>query len=86
MTTRWRLTDGHDLRLRCWDEACVAHHLASNQTHRLSLGAGQVLELLLSQGSQSATELAEHFEDATAAEIEALLHELRPLLLVERCA
>lgn len=85
MSLRWRLTEGHDLRLRCWDEACVVHHLASNQTHRLSLNAGQLLELLVTHGPQSAQELTSHFEDASAAELDALLEELKPLLLVERC-
>lgn len=83
--TRWRLTPGHDLRLRFWGEACVVHHRASNETHRLTAGAGQLLERLRDAGPQSAGELAAHFDGLAAHEAEDLLAQLRPLLLVERC-
>lgn len=86
MQPRWQLTDGHDLRLRFWGEACVVHHRASNQTHRLSAGAGQLLDLLLQNGAQTADQLAAAFEDLAAVDVDAVLEELQPLLLVERRA
>ena len=82
---RWQLTPGHDLRLRFWGESCVLHHRASNETHRLAAGAGQLLEHLRDAGPQTSEQLAAQLDDLAPHEAEALLEQLRPLLLVERC-
>lgn len=42
----WRC-DNHKVLLRCWDDACVAYHIESGDTHLLTAVSGQVLQMLL---------------------------------------
>lgn len=43
MTTSWRIAPGVDPALRAWGDEYVVHHALSNDTHRLSARAGQLL-------------------------------------------
>ena len=80
----WHLTPGHDLKLRFWGGACMVHHRASNQTCRLSAGAGQLLDVLREHGPLTVEALVARFDGLSPAEAEALLASLQALLLVER--
>jgi len=42
----WRC-DNHKVLLRCWEDACVAYHIESGDTHLLTALSGQVLQKLL---------------------------------------
>ena len=42
----WRC-DNHKVLLCCWDDACVAYHIESGDTHLLTAVSGQVLQRLL---------------------------------------
>lgn len=44
MTSRWRLVQDASPGIVWWGDECVVHHLASNETHRLSSPAGRLLE------------------------------------------
>jgi hypothetical protein len=46
MIDAWQLAEGVDLRLRRWGDEFVVHHALSNDTYRLGLAGGLVLETL----------------------------------------
>jgi hypothetical protein len=63
----WRIADHASLAWRHWDGEYVFHHALSNDTHRLSDAAGEVLLHLLGRGETEQSALAEacalHEED-----------------------
>jgi PqqD family protein of HPr-rel-A system len=81
---RWMLTYGADLACRFWGEECVVHHALSNDTHRLSAWAGQLL-LSLADGARSSAELSTLHAELDAEDIDAALTSLAGLELVRRC-
>jgi hypothetical protein len=58
-TRLWRLVDYAEPIWRSWDGEYVIHHALSNDTHRLSDAAGQVLAQMVQAGELTASSLAE---------------------------
>ncbi|WP_284615873.1 HPr-rel-A system PqqD family peptide chaperone [Aquabacterium humicola] len=83
MQQLWRLDATADLAWRHWDGEFVVHHALSNDTHRLSDLAGELL-LLLTRGTRSIAALAAEL-DADEPLVDDTLAALAGLGLVERC-
>lgn len=62
MERLWRIADKSDLAWRHWDGEYVFHHALSNDTHRLSDLAGEVLLYLLKQGEMAQERLADELQ------------------------
>ena len=77
----WCLTPGAEFAVRCWGDECLVHHRLSNDTHRLSRWAAELLQTL-GAGPASIGELA-HRHDRDPAELEAALQTLAGLDLVQ---
>lgn len=82
---RWQLTPGHDLALHYWDEECLVHHRASNDTHRVAAWVGQLLEDLREQGPQEDTQMLTSFEGLDEESLAETLEQLSLLHLIESC-
>jgi hypothetical protein len=80
----WRIADHADPAWRHWDEGFLVHHALSNDTHHLSMIAGQVLVHLAAAGVQHEAAVAESL-DLDGSQLEAILDALRRLELVTRC-
>ncbi len=68
----WRLVDYAEPIWRSWDGEYVIHHALSNDTHRLSDSAGQVLAQIAQTGELSALQLAERCS-LSESELETIL-------------
>lgn len=80
----WRLTPGANLRWHCWGDECMVHHALSNDSHRLS---GWATELLI---ELSGREQAGREELASAcgldpADVDEAMSALVALDLVSAC-
>lgn len=82
---RWQLTPGHDLALHYWDEECLVHHRASNDTHRVAAWVGQLLEDLRDQGAQGTGQMLAAFEGLDESSLAQTLEQLALLHLIEPC-
>ena len=80
-TRHWRILDHAGPIWRYWDGEYVVHHAVSNDTHRLSGAAGQVLEQLAGFGEIDATRLSENC-GLSEAELEEILSVLAQLEFV----
>lgn len=78
----WCLTPGADLAVHCWGDECLVHHGLSNDTHRLSRWAADLLRTL-GQGSMSCAALARH-QDMDPTDVDEALKTLAGLDLVQR--
>ncbi len=70
-----------DLVWRCWGDECVVHHRLSNDTHRLSIMAAEILIALAQQGELSEQELAKR-HDLASEDVRTILQQLAQLDLV----
>ncbi len=75
---RWRVPEQGNLVWRHWDGEYVFHHALSNDTHRLSEIAGQLVVHLMAAGEHSTQDLATHF-DWDEPGIDDILNELATL-------
>ncbi len=57
---QWRIPEHANLVWRHWDGEYVFHHALSNDTHRLSEIAGQIVMFLATSGEHSEHDLAQH--------------------------
>ncbi len=78
-TPTWQIAASADLTLIAWEDGCVIHHAASNDTHRVSCDAGRLLAFLLDGTQRDEIELSEAFPDI---DIDGMLVALRKLFLV----
>jgi hypothetical protein len=70
-----------DLAWRCWTDECVVHHRLSNDTHRLSIMAAEILIELAQQGELDELELARR-HDLAIEDMRTILQQLAQLDLV----
>lgn len=70
--------------MRQWDDECLVHHALSNDTHRLSAWAAEVLFELAEAGPASPAVLAERLA-MTETDIDRVLSTLSRLDLVCPC-
>lgn len=75
---RWRLVDYAEPIWRSWDGEYVIHHALSNDTHRLSDAAGEVLAQMAQAGELTASSLAERC-DLSESELDTILSVLAQL-------
>gem|GEM_PF-1499085 len=80
----WSVTRGADLTVRQWGDECLVHHALSNNTHRLSAWAAEVLFELAEAGPASQAVLAERLAMAPT-DIDLALTTLSRLDLVCPC-
>lgn len=80
----WTVTSGANLAVRQWGEECLVHHALSNDTHRLSAWAAEVLFELAEAGPTSASTLSRQLA-MTQDEVLAVLTTLAQLDLVGPC-
>ena len=80
----WHIPQDAALQWHRWGDEYVVHHAASNDTHRLSAVAGELLTHLCCSKGASVDELARHsgLDDATAMRV---LEELASLNLAATC-
>lgn len=83
-TGLWTVSAGADLAVRQWGDECLVHHALSNDTHRLSAWAAEVLFELADAGPASPAVLAEHLAMAET-DIDLALTTLARLDLVCPC-
>lgn len=88
----WRC-DHHKVLLRCWDDACVAYHIESGDTHLLTAVSGQVLQKLLENPAAThelaqtlLTEFPADELDMASEVLEDTLRQLSHLGLIEALA
>lgn len=84
MSQTWKLAGGAAPAMRCWSGEFVVHHATSNDTHRLTQSAGQLLARMMAHESAARSNgglppLA--FDDEALNTLEAL----SDLGLVVRC-
>lgn len=90
MHSTWALSPDLDLRLRCWEDECIAYIGASGDTHCLSALTGEML-VLLQKNPMDTAQLVQHFADIdNSAEdflpyCESILSELQQLGIVQAC-
>jgi hypothetical protein len=71
----WYVPERASMIWRQWDSEFVFHHKLSNDTHRLSAPAGELVLLLLQRGELSESELLLQ-SGLDRAELNATLHAL----------
>lgn len=76
--------DGASLVCRRWDDECVVHHALSNDTHRLTSWAGQLLMALEERRALTTDELAARL-NLEPTDVDAALLSLAQLELVRQC-
>ena len=59
--SHWHVAPRAELAWRRWGDEYVIHHFHSNDTHRLALLPGQIVEHLALHGESTAQALAEQF-------------------------
>jgi len=82
--TRWQLPATADLVWRNWEGESVVHHSLSNDTHRLSVLAGEILNALRRFGALDVEALARRCR-AESADVAATLDALARVDLVVKC-
>ena len=85
----WQCAE-HKVLLRCWDDACVAYHIESGDTHLLTATSGHLLQRLLVKpyathelAQALLSQLPPEELDAAGAELEDTLRQLSHLGLIE---
>ncbi|NRF66538.1 HPr-rel-A system PqqD family peptide chaperone [Aquincola sp. S2] len=85
MQQHWCLDATAEAAWRRWDGECVVHHALSNDTHRLSELAGELLERLHREAVPWTSCALADACDADVEDIDATLHGLAEIGLVLRC-
>jgi hypothetical protein len=83
MSERWTLNAVAEPSFRHWDGETVAHHLLSNDTHRMAEPAGWILQQLGSGPLATADIAADSHYDS--ADLEPALRALADLGLIQPC-
>jgi PqqD family protein of HPr-rel-A system len=79
----WALVEGADPAIHCWDDECLVHHALSNDTHRITAWAAELLEALDAAAPISSGALANRF-GLDGHVVQAALESLARLELVTR--
>jgi hypothetical protein len=84
MNGAWRIAPGAEPLLRAWGDEVVVHHALSNDTHRLTALAGQVLlSFIAAEGGDAAVRV--ELPDIPEDELHVTLSVLEDLGLVTQC-
>lgn len=90
---KWQLTANGALRLRCWDNECIAYHSLSGDTHLMGPAAACLLERLQQAPADEASlaltvsrALRMEPTEELKLQLRDMLADLKKLALIEEAA